>query len=419
MRENAINTQNQKMIERRTARMKLIDKQIVEATKPTIYIGKRTYKNKRTGDVHVAKPYWAEYFANGRQHQEPLGTNNKATAIRAAYALAERIERGQQRIRDSRRTIQELADAYYAYCEGRGRARKTLVKYKGQLERFKEWCKSEGIRRARTFSPNDLFAYRAYLSEQHRLSDKSIYNETIIIKQLFKWATKNGFLSRNLLESLHFEKVKSPKQPCFTIEQVELLISNAESWAVPMFATLAFTGMRIGELQQLQWEDVDIESNIIHVHRGGSGNKPKDKEDRFIPIHGRKLKPVLQRLPSKSDFVFLMPNGRKVSPKKLRRYLKNLCKQCGFQNPLQYKLHTFRHFFASYCAQQNLSYKYVLEWMGHSSSAILDMYFTMNDRHALAAMNSMSFEAEKAKDRTVLGQSGTHFQKALPQLTHS
>ena len=45
--------------------MKLIDKQIVEATKPTIYIGKRTYKSKRTGDIRIANPYWAEYFANG------------------------------------------------------------------------------------------------------------------------------------------------------------------------------------------------------------------------------------------------------------------------------------------------------------------------------------------------------------------
>lgn len=94
-------------------------------------------------------------------------------------------------------------------------------------------------------------------------------------------------------------------------------------------------------------------------------------------------------------------------------------RQCGFQNPQQYKVHTFRHFFASYCAQQNLSYKYVLEWMGHSSSAILDMYFTMNDRHALAAMNGVSFEGEKAESRTLLGQSGPHFQEALPQPTHS
>ena len=160
---------------------------------------------------------------------------------------------------------------------------------------------------------------------------------------------------------------------------------------------LAFTGMRIGELQQLQWEDVDSDHSVVHVHRGGSGGRPKDKEDRFIPIHARKLKPLLQSLPRQCELVFLMPDDEKVSPKKLRRYLKNLCKQCGFENPQQYKLHTFRYFFASYCAQRNLSYKYVLGWMGHSSSAILDMYFTMNDRHAQAAMNSMSSEAEKAE----------------------
>ena len=399
--------------------MKLIDKQIVEVTKPTIYIGKRTYKNKGSGEVRIAKPYWAEYFTHGKQYQEPLGVTNRAAAIRAAYALAERLERGQQIVRDSRRTVQELADGYYAYCKARNLASKTLVKYKGQLERFKAWCKSEGIRRARTFSPDDLFAYRTYLAEQCNLADKSIYHETIVMKQLFKWAAKNGYLSRNLLEPIRFAKVKSPRQPCFTIEQVELLLSNAERWAVPIFTTLAFTGMRIGELQQLCWEDVDFDLNVIHIQRGGSDGKPKNKEDRFIPIHAGKLKPILRSLPRKSDLVFLMPDGRQVSPKKLRAYLKRLCRQCGFENPKQYKLHTFRHFFASYCAQQNLSYKYILEWMGHSSSAILDMYFTMNDKQAHRAMNSLSFNSEKLENRTVLGQSGAHFREALPQLTHS
>jgi len=198
-----------------------------------------------------------------------------------------------------------------------------------------------------------------------------------------------------------------------------LLLSNAEEEAVPIFTTLAFTGMRIGELQQLRWEDVDFDLNVIHIQRGGSDGKPKDKEDRFIPVHAKKLKPILQSLPRKSELVFLMPNGKKVCDKKVRRYLKKLCRQCGFHNPTQYKLHTFRHFFASYCAQQNLSYKYILEWMGHSSSAILDMYFTMNDRQAHIAMNSLSFNSEKPGNRTVLGQSGAHFQQTLPQPTHS
>jgi site-specific recombinase XerD len=395
--------------------MKLVDKQVVEATKPTIYIGKRTYKDKKTDQIHVGRPYWAEYFTNGKQYQEPLKTPNKSTALRAAYVLSERLERGQCKVRDSRRTMEDLADGYKAFCKARNLARKTLVKYEGQLKRLKKWCKSEGIQRAKNFSPDDLFAYRMYLADKCVLSEKSIYHETIVIKQMFKWATRNGFLSQNLLEPIRFAKVKSPKQPCFTMQQVELLLSNAENWVVPIFAALAFTGMRIGELVQLQWEDVNLESSVIHVQRGGSEGRTKDKEDRFIPIHAGRLKPLLQCLQRKSEVVFLVPDEKTVSPKKLRAYLKDLCKQCGFENPRQYKLHTFRHFFASYCAQQNLSYKYVLEWMGHSSSAMLDMYFTMNDRHSQNAMNSLSFSGESAENRTILGQSGTLLQKTLPQ----
>jgi integrase len=93
------------------------------------------------------------------------------------------------------------------------------------------------------------------------------------------------YLSRNLLEPIRFEKVKSPRQPCFNVEQVELILSNADAWAASMSATLAFTGMRIGELKHLCWGDVDFDHNVIHVHRGGSGGKPKDKEDRFIRVH--------------------------------------------------------------------------------------------------------------------------------------
>jgi len=97
--------------------MKLVDKQIVEATKPTIYIGKRTHKKKGTKEDIVGRPYWAEYFSNGRQYQESLKVTNKTAAVRAAYALADRLERGQQKVRDSRRTVQELADSGYMQNE--------------------------------------------------------------------------------------------------------------------------------------------------------------------------------------------------------------------------------------------------------------------------------------------------------------
>ena len=56
--------------------------------------------------------------------------------------------------------------------------------------------------------------------------------------------------------------------------------------------------------------------------------------------------------------------------------------------------------------------------MGHSCSEILDMYFTMNDRHAQVAMNNLMFSSNKAENRTETGQSGPHLEKSLPQTTH-
>ena len=79
---------------------------------------------------------------------------------------------------------------------------------------------------------------------------------------------------------------QTPKQPCFTIEQVELLLLRAERWAVPMFATLAFTGIRIGELQQLRWEDADFltaMSSTCIVEEVAAGPKTK-RIDSFLSM---------------------------------------------------------------------------------------------------------------------------------------
>jgi len=151
----------------------------------------------------------------------------------------------------------------------------------------------------------------------------------------------------------------------------------------------------------------------LAVFGGDSNGRNRNKEDRFVPIHGTKLRPLLQSLPRGSELVFVMPDGKAVSAEELRRYLKRLCGQCGFAKPGQYKLHTFRRFFASCCSRQKLSYKYILEWRGHSSGGVLDVSFMMNDRQAQPAMNSLSFDSE---NRTVPGQSGVHFSTLQAQV---
>jgi integrase len=115
------------------------------------------------------------------------------------------------------------------------------------------------------------------------------------------------------------------------------------------------------------------------------------------------LRRVLDGMPRGDGRIFMaLPSpkhpqgGAPMNERRCLVALKRLCKRCGFANHKQYKLHTLRHTFASMCARNNVSYKYALEWMGHRSSDILDLYYCMFDADAHAAMGTLVY-AKSAK----------------------
>ena len=128
---------------------------------------------------------------------------------------------------------------------------------------------------------------------------------------------------------------------------------------------------------------------MFHICRGGSTpGKTKNKEHRFIPIHP-KVRPLIEALPKNDLCVFPEINARKI----LKR-LKVICKEVQFINPEQYKIHSFRHHFASLCANHQIAYKKALLWMGHSSSEILDLYYHLSDADSQAAMQSLANDTQ-------------------------
>lgn len=133
------------------------------------------------------------------------------------------------------------------------------------------------------------------------------------------------------------------------------------------------------------------------MQRGGSGETTKNRKIRRVPLHPE-LRKMLEAMTRQGDRVFYSrpspryPNGgHPLDEGHLLRSLKRLCKRCGFDNPKQYKLHTFRHAFASMCARTNVAYKYALAWMGHHDSQILDLYYTQFDDVAEQAMKTIQY----------------------------
>ena len=378
---------------------------------PTIYIGHRTYRD-RAGKTKVSKTWSAEWCVDSQRSYERLGTTNKAAAVKSAHRIVQRIESGQPNPRTRRVTLKEAVSDYVDLLRNRGRAPKTLEKYEAVLDALVEWFVAKGLRRANAFDERNFWGFNSKMAADG-LADKTRYDRLVIVKQLYKWAARTKLIATNPLDGIKMDKPSSSIQPCFLPEQVAQLLERADPHEGAIFSVMAYAGLRFGEVRDLCWSDVLLdqgESGFIVVRRGGSAGATKTRRVRRVPVNP-KLHDVLDQLPRTPGRVFSARPSKKypegtgpIDERRLLTSLKRLCRRCGFQNPNQYKLHTFRHAFSSMCARNNISYKYALEWMGHRSSDILDLYYTMFDDTAEAAMRTIEYSRRGETCSPVVGR---------------
>ena len=362
--------------------MKLVDRERVDGTQVTI--GRRIhYEN---GKQRVARRFAAEYRdAEGEQVCETLRTSNKADARRLAIEIQQRLDNGSDRVPEATVSIDELADRYFEAVKTKDVAPKTEWKYKTDIEKLKEFCHETGIILARRFSADDLFRFRQWLIKKDYAA-KTVEAALVLTKQVFKWGWRQAVLRDYRLASVSLPKAKAKPQPCFTTDQVESLINIAEGEEKAAFAMMGYAGLRIGEVEQLCWEDIrhrDGKATMFHIRRGGSAGTTKDKDERFVPIHPR----IAEHL-GESKKLGQVFQG--IAERTLLARLKSLCKVCKFEKPDEFKLHSFRHHFASLCANHGVAHRKALAWLGQSSSDMLDLYYHLHDDDSQQAMLALA-----------------------------
>jgi integrase len=128
------------------------------------------------------------------------------------------------------------------------------------------------------------------------------------------------------------------------------------------------TGMRIGELLALRWEDIDLEQRLIAVRRSrsrGIESSPKTYRHRYIPITSD-LCESLSASPSRSGYVFsVRGDGREpVNDDVARVFLRRAVKKAGLR---AIGWHVLRHSFASQLASEGVSIYVVQALLGHTT----------------------------------------------------
>src|SRR3990167_9102385 len=98
---------------------------------------------------------------------------------------------------------------------------------------------------------------------------------------------------------------------------------NLKHRLVLMF--LYYTGIRVNEIVNLEWEDIDFQRGIIHLKTA------KGEKERVIFFHDKLKKFIEYFNIKKEDFVFLSNLGKKYDKRTIQMIVKNAAKKSGIQ----------------------------------------------------------------------------------------
>ncbi len=223
------------------------------------------------------------------------------------------------------------------------------------------------------------------LDHKGGLSPAYVRNIMLIVSSAIKFATDEGMCAP-LKTTIY--KPSIPKEVLSILELehqkklVQFLTADIDPTKIGVLISI-YTGLRIGEICALAWEDVDLKNNIIHVRhtvarvkdnsseRGGTKliiDLPKTKSStRDIPISSCLL-PFLHEMKEKSKSRYVVSETSKfVSPRTYDYRYHKLLETCGIP-PINY--HALRHTFATRCIQAGVDVKSLSEILGHSNVGI-------------------------------------------------
>ena len=171
------------------------------------------------------------------------------------------------------------------------------------------------------------------------------------------------------------------------------------------------TGIRIGEVCALTWEDIDIDNGVIHIRKtiqriyvneGGVRktelliDTPKTATSmRDIPMI-KELYEVLKPLKKvvRGDYYVLTNDAEPTEPRTYRNYYKRLLDKLGIP-PI--KFHGLRHSFATRCIESKCDYKTVSVILGHSNiSTTLNLYVHPNYEQKKRCIDKMFRSIKKS-----------------------
>lgn len=195
----------------------------------------------------------------------------------------------------------------------------------------------------------------------------------------FQWAYRKRHIKEDIMRDVDRIRAKQKKKDRITAEEMEACrecVKNDRERA--LLELMLSTGLRVGEIRALKIEDVDFYSRRLHVQEGKSDNAERDV---YLSIRARNaIKKYIEE--RKEGYVFrptrnILDDATPIGKETIEKIAKDIGKRAGAHCVTT--VHIYRKTFASEEYRRTGNIKYVSILLGHSSTAITEKYYLIDD----------------------------------------
>ncbi|ETA74313.1 tyrosine-type recombinase/integrase [Ligilactobacillus equi] len=163
-----------------------------------------------------------------------------------------------------------------------------------------------------------------------------------------------------------------------SVEEIKVLLAECKSnlrtsfTSRYMIITAIYTGMRLGEIMALTWEDIDFDKKTISINKTwdyahNTGFKPTKNEAsiRVIRVNHKLLNIISSLRENKTKMVFENTYHKIPTPTAVNKALRELLNKTGI-NAKNFHFHSLRHSHVAYLLYQGVDLYAISKRLGHS-----------------------------------------------------
>jgi site-specific recombinase XerD len=297
-------------------------------------------------------------------------TATDAETIRKNYDAIELNYRHKMAVRQVQADLKEQLLLFQEHeipksTTGRKKSRKGIMTYQALVNTFIEWLDDQGYKYYRDITEKEARAYIDYLVELGR-SASNITKARQTLSKFWGWSILQNFSQVDPFKNIPNPQRKKSSPEFYSHDELEQLFSNAKPPYNDIFRFLYLTGLRIGELGNLEWSDYIEAQSMLRI-RVIEGNKTKREE--LLPINSDAVAIIEQQkerrsTPESYQFIFVNMDGLKIDNANIYRHLMVTKKACKITKGSP---HTFRHTCASHLVIDGVSLYVVKDILRHAS----------------------------------------------------